>query len=347
MRLTVLEQSPAAAGRSHTETIQQTLDLAERCEGLGYERFWVAEHHNSESIVGTAPEIMVAAVAARTRTIRVGSAGVLLPHYAPFKVAEQFRTLQAIAPGRIDLGIGRSPGGGANAAMNRALRPGAGAPEPHDEEVRRLLTWLYDDAGDGLDGVRAYPRGEGDPEVWMLNNSANGARLAAELGLPLAFNYSNDILPDGVDGPLEIYRRNYRPSRRHPEPYLALLAWTLAADDRITAHHLFSTRALWRIGLDRGERRPMEAPETAAAHPFTEIERARIEGMLERYFVGAADEVAERLAGVAKQHQAQELVISTWTYDPGARLRSYELVADALLGSPIVNLRPAGLRRLG
>ena len=218
MRLSVLDQSIACAGREEGDALRDTLDLAVHCEALGYERFWVSEHHGLPTIVGTAPEILMAAIAARTRFIRIGSAGVMLPHYAALKVAEQFRVLQALAPGRIDLGVGRAPGADMKTAMQ--LNPNAAqAAEEFPQQILDLQAWL---AGQRHRGVFAHPRPPSDqveltsatPEIWVLGSSDYGAQLAAHLGLPYAFAYFF-MDGQGVEQALGMYRQFYRPSARH------------------------------------------------------------------------------------------------------------------------------------
>src|SRR5207344_3083451 len=227
MRLSVLDQSTAAKGRSQAIAIRETLDLARLCDTLGYYRYWVSEHHNSDSIVGTAPEVLMAAIAATTTRIRVGSAGVMLPHYAALKVAEQFRVLEGIAPGRIDLGVGRAPGSDRLTAM--ALNPYANAADEFPRQVHELSCWvsgtpLADDHP--FHAIAAHPQGPTSPELWILGSSDYGARLAAHFGLPYAFAY---FFSDGqgVDEALMLYRRNYRPSARYPQPVATICVWAL------------------------------------------------------------------------------------------------------------------------
>jgi luciferase family oxidoreductase group 1 len=328
LRLSVLDQSTAVSGRSPDESIRDTLALARRCEALGYRRFWVSEHHNHDSIVGTAPEILVAAVAATTRRIRVGSAGVMLPHYSALKVAEQFRVLEAIAPGRIDLGVGRAPGGDRRTAF--ALNPLADQVVDHfPGQVRDLLAWV---AGAGLPEdhpfreVRAHPQGPTVPEVWILGSSNFGAQLAAWFGLPYCFAH---FFTDGrgAEEAFALYRQSYRPSPRHPAPQAAACVWALAADREEEARRLFAPREVWRVARDRGLLLPLPTPEEAAAFEVTEAERARVERMRERAFIGTAGQVGARLRELAAALQVGELAVVTWSHDPAARRRSYELLA--------------------
>lgn len=331
MKISVLDQSPARQGHGEDESIRESLALARHCEQLGYHRFWVSEHHNTAALAGTAPEILIAAVAAVTTRIRVGSAGVMLPHYSAYKVAEQFRVLEAIAPGRIDLGLGRAPGSDHQTAL--ALNPYANAAEDFPRQVYELQQWL---TGAPLPDdhpfrrLVAHPRGASSPEMWILGSSNYGAQLAAHFGLPYAFAY---FFSDGagVEEALELYRRHYQPSERHPLPQATICVWALAADSEAEAWRLFGSRELWRLGRDRGLRDPIVSPETVAAYPFTDADRAFLRPLRARALVGTAPQVADKLRALAAQLQLDELVINTWTFDPAARLRSYALLAQQLL----------------
>jgi luciferase family oxidoreductase group 1 len=328
MRLSVLDQSTAIAGRAPGEAIRDTLALARHCEALGYDWFWVSEHHNHPSILGTAPEILMAAIAAATSRIRVGSAGVMLPHYSAFKVAEQFRVLEALAPGRIDMGLGRAPGGDAPAAF--ALNPRADtAAEFFPAQIRDLLAWV---GGTPLPenhpfrGVVAHPRGETAPEAWILGSSDYGAQVGAFFGLPYCFaHFFTD--GSGAAEALALYRAEYRPSARHAAAHAALCLWVLAAPTREEAERLFLPRAIWRVLRDRGQLVALPSPEDAAAVDLSEVERARIERMRERAFIGTAAEVGARIRDEAATLGADELVLVTWSHDPEARRRSYALLA--------------------
>jgi luciferase family oxidoreductase group 1 len=338
MRLSVLDQSTIVSGRSPDASIRESLALARLCEALGYERYWLAEHHSSDSQAGTAPEILIAAIAATTQRIRVGSAGVMLPHYASLKVAEQFRVLEAIAPGRIDLGLGRAPGSDGRTAY--ALNPNADAAAANfPAQVAEVMDWLAGrtpPANHPFHGVRAQPEGPGMPEVWMLGSSDYGARVAAYFGLPYCFAH---FITDGRGAAeaLEIYRRNYRPSERNPEPMAALCVFAIAAETEEEAEPLFLSRALWRLNRDRGIFPPLPSPEEAAAYPYSEAERERIERMRARMFAGAAARVAERLEALGRELRVEEIAVLTAAHDPEARRRSYSLLAREFA------LAPAGL----
>jgi luciferase family oxidoreductase group 1 len=331
LKLSVLDQSPAAQEKTQDHAIRESLALARHCEALGYHRYWVSEHHNSESIVGTAPEILMAAIAASTQRIRVGSAGVMLPHYATLKVAEQFRVLEAIAPGRIDLGLGRAPGSDRLTAM--ALNPDPGAAENFPVQVQELGLWLRGEPlpqGHPFRAIHAHPQGPTTPEIWILGSSDYGAQLAAHFGLPYAYAYFFTE-GRGTEEALAIYRRNYRPSARHPEPVATICVWALAADSEAQARHLLMTREHWRVGFEKGLRTALVSPEAAAAHPYTEAERTVIQRLRERAIVGTAAQVAAKLRDLASAFGLGEIVVNTWTHDPAARHRSYELLAQALL----------------
>jgi luciferase family oxidoreductase group 1 len=328
MKLSVLDQSTAAKGRSQHEAIRETLELARLCDALGYHRYWVSEHHNSESIVGTAPEVLMAAIAATTQRIRVGSAGVMLPHYSALKVAEQFRVLEGIAPGRIDLGVGRAPG--TDRLTSYALNPHSNAADEFPQQVYELQAWV---SGAPLPedhpfrAVRAHPTGPTSPELWILGSSDYGARLAAHFGLPYAFAYFFTE-GRGTEEALALYRSNYRPSPRYPQPTATICVWALAADTEAHARQLLLTREFWRIGFEKGIRKPLVTPEEAAAYPYSDAERATIESLRRKALVGTPDQVAARLTELAQRLALDEIVIVTWTHDPAPRRRSYELLAE-------------------
>ena len=329
MRLSVLDQSTAPEGATPGVAIQETLALARHCEALGYHRYWVSEHHGSDSIVGTAPEVLMAAIAATTTRIRVGSAGVMLPHYSALKVAEQFRVLEAIAPGRIDLGVGRAPGSDRLTAL--ALNPYSNAAEEFPRQVHDLRAWV---CGEALDeahpfaAIKAHPQGPTCPELWILGSSDYGAQLAAHFGLPYAFAYFFSE-GRGAEEALALYRRNYRPSARHPTPQATICVWALAADTEAQARHLLKTREFWRVGFEQGVRKPLVTPEFADAYAYTDTERATIDALRRKAIVGTGETVIARLRELAQRHQLDELVVVTWTHDASARQRSYELIARA------------------
>jgi len=329
MKLSVLDQSTSSNNRPQAAAIRESIDLAQHCDRLGYHRYWVSEHHNSDSIVGTAPEVLIAAIAATTERIRIGSAGVMLPHYSALKVAEQFRVLEGIAPGRIDLGVGRAPGSDRLTSM--ALNPYSNAADDFPQQVIDLHAWLAGvplQEGHPFRAIKAHPTGPTRPEMWILGSSDYGAQLAAHFGLPYAFAY---FFTDGrgTEQALELYRKNYRPSVDHPRPQATICVWALAADTEEEAWRLLKTRELWRIGFERGLRTPLVSPEEAAAYPYTDADLAVVERLRKKAFVGTGKQVAVKLTELATRLELDELVVVTWTFDPTPRHRSYELLAAA------------------
>ena len=326
MKLSILDQSVAAAGRTQAQAIAQTVELAAWAERLGYHRFWVSEHHSHPSIVGTAPEVLMAALAMRTQRIRLGSAGVMLPHYAPLKVAEQFRVLEALAPGRIDLGVGRAPGSDGRTAQ--LLNPDRYASENFPQQVIDLHTWVTGGspaAGHPGHGVFACPAGETHPDLWMLGSSDYGAQLAAHLGLPYAFAY---FITDGrgADQALQIYRQGFQAGPVRQDPQAVVCVWALAADTDAEAWHLFQSRARWRMDREFGRLGPLMPPAEALREwtPAEEIALARLQS---NALVGSASQVAETLDALARRLQVDEVVVITWTHEAQAQRHSYELLA--------------------
>lgn len=335
MRVSILDQSIAAAGRPQGAAIRDTLALAQHCDTLGYHRFWVSEHHSHPTIVGTAPEILIAAIATHTTHLRVGSAGVMLPHYAPLKVAEQFRVLDALAPGRIDLGLGRAPGSDGRTAF--ALNPMANErPAQFPNDVADLMAWVHGEPlaeNHPFGVVEAMPKGETAPEMWILGSSLYGAQVAAHFGLPYSFAW---FFTDGRGGQeaLDIYRQTYRPSKRHPEPNAGICVWALAAETDDEAQHHYSSRARWQLYRDRGLYLPLDPPEVAMSFDYSDAEMARIAELRRTAFVGAAPQVADRIRELAERTGVDELAIVTWTHDEQARRDSYSLLAREL-GLPV------------
>jgi luciferase family oxidoreductase group 1 len=327
--LSVLDQSTVVSGRLPDSSIRESLALARHCEALGYSRYWLAEHHNSDSQAGTAPEILISAIAATTNRIRVGSAGVMLPHYSSLKVAETFRVLEAIGPGRIDLGLGRAPGSDGRTAF--ALNPNAVAAADHfPAQVRDVLAWVAGEPlveGHPFGSVRAQPQGPTVPEVWILGSSDYGAQVAAHFGLPYCFA---SFITDGAGAAeaMALYRDNYRPSRRHPAPHGAVCVWAVVAEAEAEAERLFSSRALWRLGRDRGLFVPLPSPEEAARHHFTAAERAHVERLKAHAIWGTPTRVSAMLRDMAAALEVAEIAILTTVHDPAARQRSYTLLAE-------------------
>lgn len=333
LKLSVLDQSVARVGHPQDESIRHTLALAEHCEALGYERFWVSEHHSIPAIVGSAPEVLMAAIAARTRRIRIGSAGVMLPHYASLKVAEQFRVLDALAPGRIDLGVGRAPGSDGKTAQ--LLNPDRYASENFPQQVMELQAWVKGQplpVGHPGHGVFAYPQSATSPDIWMLGSSDYGAQLAAHLGLPYAFAW---FITDGqgAEQALHMYRETFRPSASLDKPKATLCVWALAADTDEQAWHLFKSRARWRMDRNLGRIGPMLPPDQAE-RDYSPAEQMALDALKANALVGSAATVSNKLRALADRLALDELVVITWTHDPQAQLHSYALLAQEF------NLKP-------
>ena len=330
MKWSILDQSPARQGCGEDVAIRDSLALARLCDRLGYHRYWLSEHHDSASLAGTAPEILAAAIAATTHRIRVGSAGVMLPHYSALKVAEQFRVLEAIAPGRIDLGVGRAPGSDRLTAI--ALNPHSNAHEEFPRQVQELRAWVSGAAlpeDHPFRRIRAHPAGPTEPELWVLGSSDYGAQLAAHFGLPYAYAYFFDD-GRGVERALTLYRRLYQSSAKYPRPVATICVWALAAETQAAARYLMHSRELWRVNLERNRREPLRPPDAAAAYPYEPADRALIAALRAHALVGTAEQVADMLRALAQRLELDEIVINTWTYDPAARERSCELLAARL-----------------
>ena len=338
MKFSILDQSIAGSGRPQGQAIRDTLALAQKCDALGYHRFWVSEHHSHPTIVGTAPEILIAAIATHTHTIRVGSAGVMLPHYAPLKVAEQFRVLDALAPGRIHLGLGRAPGSDGRTAF--ALNPLANErPAQFPSDVADLDAWVHGEPlreGHPYAAVEAMPKGDTAPEIWMLGSSNYGAQVGAHFGLPYSFAW---FFTEGRGGQeaLDLYRMHYKPSARHPVPTAGICVWALAAETTEEAQHHFSSRAHWQLHRDRGVYLPLDPPEHALSQDYTAAEAARIAELRRTAMVGTATDVVARIRELADRLEVDEVAIVTWAHDEQARHTSYTLLAKELGLAP----RPA------
>lgn len=336
--LSVLDQSPIRRGGSAAEALANTLELARHAERLGYARYWLAEHHNSSSFAGSAPEILIAAVAAATRRIRTGAAGVMLPHYSPLKVAELFRLLETLHPGRIDLGVGRAPG--SDPRTSRALQPGPQAYgiEVFPQQVELLIQFLEDANGlenneggfpDGhpYRGIHACPRGPGMPELWMLGSGGDGAIHAAQFGM--AYCFAHFINQDAGTGPVDLYRRHFRPSRRLASPRASIGVSVTVAETEEEARRIAASRNLWILQLLQNRAGPFPSIDEALAYPYTDEERLMLRAIEGRGITGTPAQARARLLAMGEEYGVDDFVILTITYDQKDRLRSYELLARA------------------
>ena len=328
MILGVLDQSPIRSGGRATEAIQETLVLAEHADRLGYSRYWLAEHHSSGGLAGSAPEVLIGQVASRTSRIRVGSGGVMLSHYSALKVAENFRVLEALFPGRIDLGIGRAPGSDQRTA--RALRAGPGALglEQFPQQLADLISFLHDELPPGhpFTGVRAMPAGPTAPPLWILGSSGEGALLAAHFGT--AFSYAHFINADGGTEAAQAYRENFRPSPHLAAPQASVAAFVLCADTEDQAERLARCRDLFIVRLYTGRFGPFPSVEEAAAYEFSPPELAIVANARARTVAGTPDRVKAHLEALAAGYGVDEVVVVTIAHELKARLRSYELLAE-------------------
>jgi luciferase family oxidoreductase group 1 len=330
LKLGVVDQSPVPNGGTAADALRATLELARAAERLGYSRYWLAEHHSTNSFAGSAPEVLIPVVAAATSTIRVGSGGVLLPHYSPLKVAEQFRALETLFPGRIDLGLGRAPGGDPRTAQALAYgRPFAGDVFPR--QVEELGRWLANEnfaADHPWRRVRAMPRGPGVPELWILGSGGQGALHAAEAGC--AYSFAQFISGEDGAGVVGAYRERFRPSTRLAEPRASAAVSVVCAETREEAGRLASSMELWRRRIMRGLDRGIPSPEDALAELGQGWAPPSPDEPGARAIAGDPATVRDALLRLAERYGVEELMVVTVTHDPGARLRSYELLAEVM-----------------
>ncbi len=326
--LSVLDQSPIRRGGTAAEALAATVELAQLADRLGYERYWVAEHHNTSALASTAPEVLIGQIATHTDHIRVGSGGVMLPHYSALKVAEAFRLLETLHPGRIDLGIGRAPGSDGRTA--RALAP-SGVPMDLREFPNQLLDlygFLADDfpPDHEFHGIRAMPRPEAMPDLWLLGSSDVSAGYAAELGWP--FCYAHFINSHRADSALEAYQKLFSPSPIASEPRPSMAVSALVAETEEEAERLSWSRWGWRLMGSAG-RGGIPPPEEALAFEYTEAEQEYLEMLKRRSIYGDPGQVRDQLLAMGERHGLDDFVVVTITHDYGARQRSYELLAEA------------------
>jgi luciferase family oxidoreductase group 1 len=322
IRLSVLDLSPVVSGADAAAALRNTLDLARHAEALGYHRYWLAEHHNMPGIASSATSVLIAHVADATDGIRVGSGGVMLPNHAPLVVAEQFGTLEALHPGRIDLGIGRAPGTDQRTAQ--ALRGSAGlGADDFPQQLGELLAYFEPDPQRPVNAVTA----EGHrPPVWLLGSSGFSAQLAGMLGLP--FSFAHHFSAENTLPAVRLYRESFRPSAVLEQPYLMLGAAVVCADTDEHAQWLAGSNALSFLSLRKGKPIPLPTPQEAADYPYTEIDRSFIEQRTASNIVGSPETVRKGLQTLAEETGTDEIMITTMVHDHEERKRSYQLVAD-------------------
>jgi luciferase family oxidoreductase group 1 len=317
--LSVLDLAPVVDGSTPGEALSNSLDLARLTEELGYHRYWVAEHHNMPGIASSAPPVLIAHLAAGTERLRVGSGGVMLPNHAPLVVAEQFGTLEALHPGRIDLGLGRAPGTDRYTAW--ALRRDL---QSEGDDFPNLLVELLAYFRGRVEHISATPGEGSEPEVWLLGSSGFSAQLAGQLGMRFAF--AHHFSPRNTLPALALYRESFQPSESLAEPYAMVCANVLCADTDEEAQRLSLPYRLSMLSLRSGRPRRLPRPAEAEAHTFTADDEALIASFAAGHVVGSVDSVRDGLDRLLDETAADELMVATTTYDHADRRRSYELV---------------------
>jgi len=333
--LSVLDLAHIGAGFSSTQTLANSVDLARRVERLGYVRHWFAEHHSMPSIASSAPEILIAHVAARTSTIRVGSGGIMLPNHAPLRIAEAFHTLEALHPDRIDLGIGRAPG--SDRAAMAAMRPFDAEQFPAQLQELLMLSRGDAPADHPFHGVRAVPSDVPLPPIWILGSSGASARFAGSLGMGYAF--ARHFSPAPPAPPLRAYREGFQPSEQFPEPHAILAVSVVCAPTDDEAEFEAGALDLSWLRFRRQQFGPIPTPEEAAMYEYDDVERAFVRENRTRHIVGSPATVVPQLEALVEETGANELMITTMVHAHATRARSYELLMEAWQEAP------AGARR--
>ena len=326
--LSILDLVPIVSGSTSTEALRNSIDLAKRADQLGYTRYWFAEHHNMTSIASPVPEVMIGQVARETSRLRVGSGGVMLPNHPPLKIAETFRMLEALYPGRIDLGIGRAPGTDPLTAY--ALRRNKDALDSSEfpTHMSELLAFAANQfpADHPFAAVKAMPSDVGFPDIWMLGSSANGAQVAAQLGVGFAF--AHHINPQNVIPALQAYRAQFQPSDALERPYALIATSVVCAETNEEAERLASSVALGIVRLRSGQPILFPSPEDAAAYPYTPAERAQANAYrTSTQIVGDPATVRQQLDRLVESAGADEVMVVSLIHSHAARVRSYELLA--------------------
>lgn len=337
MRISVLDQSPISEGSNGTEALRNTLDLARAADRLGFHRYWVAEHHGGPMLAGPSPEVLIGPIASATERIRVGSGGVMLPHYSPLKVAENFSMLAGLFPNRVDLGIGRAPGsdGHTMLALQRDRRQAA--PDDFPQQLAELLGYFEDALPHGHPFARYakwLPGRPGRPDPWLLGSSAQSALWAAELGLP--YSFADFINPQGAEIARD-YQARFQPSRRRETPEVSVGVWAIAAETDEEARLLATSARMSMTLLRQG--RLIEIPPVEKAVRFLESQGSPIDGRPagRRTIVGTPARVREQIEAVGEEYGAEEAIVVTITHDHAARRRSYELIAEAFELDAVAN----------
>lgn len=328
--LSILDVAPVASGSSPAQALRNTLELARRAEEWGYRRYWVAEHHNTPALAACSPPVLVAWLAGATSSMRIGSGGVMLPNHSPLVVAEQFGTLEALYPGRIDLGIGRAPATDAVTAKALRRRDGLSPGDGYPDQIRELIGYFADSDGAGVVGsVSAVPAVGNRPPVWLLGASEDSARLAGSLGLP--YSFAHHLGADQVVAAARAYRAAFRPSSQLDRPVVMVAASVVCADtDERAQWHAAAGDLLFLRAL-AGNAGQFPSPQEAAEYPYTSNERQTIAQRMVKRIVGAPSTVREGVEKLLAATEADELMITTSVHDHADRLHSYELLAEVLM----------------
>ncbi len=319
--LSFLDLAPVPTGQTIADGIAQTVEIAQKTEEIGLNRYWMAEHHNMAGIASAATSVLLSHIGSQTERIRIGAGGIMLPNHAPLVVAEQFGTLQALYGDRVDLGLGRAPG--TDGATFQALRRQMKDAERFPQDVQELLYLL----GDNTDNspVQAFPGAKSNVPIWILGSSLFGATLAAHLGLPYVF--ASHFAPQMLAQAISTYRENFKPSAYLDKPYVMLAANLLLADDDETANYHFSSAQQSFVRLRRGEKGQMPKPVADMNTIWSPAEKAMVDAALSVSFVGSVETVQPKLAAFIDNYQPDELIVTANIYDQAARLRSLELTA--------------------
>ncbi|WP_254061823.1 LLM class flavin-dependent oxidoreductase [Granulicella sp. L60] len=329
LRLSVLDQSPVPEGSTPGQALQNSIELARLVDRLGYNRFWMSEHHAMDTLACTAPEVMLARIGAETKRIRIGSGGIMLPHYTSLKVAECFRMLHALYPGRVDLGIGRAPGGGPIEALALKRDRKTKMIDDFPEQVSELLAFLGHEfpVGHPFEKIKVSPEMPGAPDVWMLGSSMWSSAAAVEFGLP--YSFAHFFSPVHTRAAIETYRRSFRGGAYRSEAEATVAVGVVCAETDEEAEFLFSSVRLLQRRIRQGDRRPVASPESATRELKLLGDVQMEEGEWPRYFVGTPAKVKAELEQMANELEIKELIVNSIVWEQSKRLRSYELLADA------------------
>ncbi|RDI44348.1 LLM class flavin-dependent oxidoreductase [Falsibacillus pallidus] len=330
IKLSILDQSPVSEGMTAEEALKNTVKLAQHAENLGYERFWVSEHHDTRTLAGSSPEVLISHIAAKTEKIRVGSGGVMLPHYSAYKVAENFRVLEGLSPNRIDLGLGRAPGGMPRASI--ALQDGNYRDiDRYPEQIDDLLHYLNDShpADSRLHGLKASPLIQTVPDVWLLGSSASSARLAAAKGLP--YTFAQFINGEGGENYTRIYRDNFKPSNHLKEPKNMVAVFAICGETQLEAERMASSLDLSLLMIEQGmSSTGTPSPEKAAAYQYSPYELARIKENRRRMIVGTPEEMKRKLEEISAAYGTDQIMVVSIMYSFEDKMKSFRLISEAV-----------------